>query len=260
MAATEKARAAKRDEQAMTLAASQEGRAVSAEGRAVSQEERSLLEEQRRVLAAQQAKAEYEQRMKMYPLEIQEKDLAIRKREQELNGPIGEVTIAQEALTKGINPKTGQALTDADARDLRARLAQATLAINAEADKLARDKAEHELKMKSYEASIASSNASTANANATRGMSAFNKVAKIQLPGFTPMDKPTTYEVGMMNGLGQVRGKDGNLYNNVNEAALAQGIGGGAPASALPAAPAAPAAAPANAPAAKKPVKPLSEF
>lgn len=255
MAATEKARAAKRDEQAMTLAASQEGRAVSAEGRAVSQEERSLLEEQRRVLAAQQAKAEYEQRMKMYPLEIQEKDLAIRTREQALNGPIGEITIAQEALTKGINPKTGQPLTAEDERALRARLAQAILVINNEADKLARDKAEHERKMRVYDSQIAENNAQAANANATRGMSAFKQKATIQVPGFTPMDKPTTYEVGTMNGYGQVRGKDGNLYNNVNEAALAQGIGGAA--ATTPAAPAAPANAPA---AAKKPVRPLSEF
>jgi hypothetical protein len=259
MAATEKARAAKRDEQAMTLAASQEARAVSGEARDVSAEQRALLEEQRRVLAAQQAKAEYEQRMKIYPLEIQEKDLALRKREQDLNGPIGEVTIAQEALTKGINPKTGQPLTDTDARDLRARLAQATMAINAEADKLAREKAEHELKMRVYDSQIAENKAQAANADATRGMSAFKQKATIQVPGFTPMDKPTTYDVGMMNGYGQVRGKDNVLYANVNEAARAQGIGGTATASpaAVPAAPAAPAA---NAPAAKKPVKPLSEF
>jgi hypothetical protein len=259
MAATEKARSAKRDEQAMTLAASQEGRAVSAEGRAVSQEERSLLEEQRRVVAAQQAKAEYDQRMKMYPLEIQEKDLALRKREQELNGPIGEITIAQEALTKGINPKTGQPLTAEDERALRARLAQATLVINNEATKLANERAEHELKMKKYEADINQSNAAAAASKTASGMGAFKQKATIQVPGLTPMDKPTTYEVGTMNGYGQVRGKDGNLYNNVNEAARAQGIGGAV--ATTPAAPAAPAAAPANAPAAaKKPVKPLSEF
>ena len=254
MAATEKARSAKRDEQAMTLAASQEGRAVSAEGRAVSQEERSLLEEQRRVIAAQQAKAEYEQRMKMYPLEIQEKDLALRKREQDLNGPIGEVTIAQEALTKGINPKTGQPLTAEDERALRARLAQATLAINNEATRIANEKAEHELKMKQYEASIAASKAS-AKAAESRGGGAFTKQAFIQVPSEFPGAPPTKVYVGDKNPkTGEVLGKDGNIYQNENAAAQAQRLVG-APASALPAAPTAPAA-PANAPAkapAKKP-------
>ena len=260
MAATEKARSAKRDEQAMTLAASQEERAVKGDIRADKEAELRLLEEQRRVIAAQQAKAEYDQRMKMYPLEIQAKDLALRKAEQDLNGAMGEATMAQEALTKGINPKTGQPLTAEDERALRARLAQATLAINNEATRIAQEKAEHELKMKKYEADINQSNAAATASRTASGMSKFTRKATIQGPGLTPMDKPITYEVGDMNGLGQVRGKDGVLYNNVNEAARAQGIGGGAtPASpaAAPATPAAPAAA--NAPA-KKPVKPLSEF
>jgi hypothetical protein len=249
MAATEKARSAKRDEQAMTLAASQEARAVSGEARDVSAEQRALLEEQRRVLAAQQAKAEYEQRMKIYPLEIQEKDLALRKREQDLNGPIGEVTIAQEALTKGINPKTGQPLTDTDARDLRARLAQATLAINAEATKLAQERAEHELKMKSYEASIASSNASAKAAGARAASGDFTK-AVYSDPD--PMN-PKGIFVGYANKKGEIIGSNGLPYPNRDDAIRAQ-LGGGAPTA--PAAPAAPAA---NAPA-KKPVKPLSEF
>jgi hypothetical protein len=173
---------------------------------------------------------------------------------------MGEATMAQEALTKGINPKTGQPLTAEDERALRARLAQATLAINNEATRIAQEKAEHELKMKKYEADINQSNAAATASRTASGMSKFTRKATIQGPGLTPMDKPITYEVGDMNGLGQVRGKDGVLYNNVNEAARAQGIGGGAtPASpaAAPATPAAPAAA--NAPA-KKPVKPLSEF
>jgi hypothetical protein len=243
MAATEKARAAKRDEQAMTLAASQEERAVLGEKRAVSAEQRALLEEQRRVIAAQQQEAEYKQRMKIYPLEIQEKDLAIREREKALNGPIGEVTLAQEALVKGIDPQTGEPLTAEGRRALTARLAQATMVINAEVDKLARERADHELKMKVYESKIAENNAQAASAKANLGMSKFTRVAKIQVPGFTPMDKPTSYEVGTMNGYGQVRGKDGILYNNVNEAARAQGIigGDGAPTTTAvnPAAPAA---------------------
>jgi hypothetical protein len=241
MAATERARTAKRDEQAMTLAASQEARAVKGEDRAVSAEQRALLEEERRVMAAKQAETEHAQRMKIYPLEIQAKDLALRKAEQDLNGAMGEATMAQEALTKGVNPKTGQPLTAEDERALRARLAQATMAINAEATRIAQEKAEHEIKMKKYQADINQSNAAAEASKTTSGMSKFNKVAKIQVPGFTPMDKPTSYEVGMMNGLGQVRGKDGILYNNVNEAARAQGIGGAAAASptTIPTAPAA---------------------
>jgi hypothetical protein len=251
MAATEKARSAKRDEQAMTLAASQEERAVKGDIRADKEAELRLLEEQRRVIAAQQAKAEYDQRMKMYPLEIQEKDLAIRKREQDLNGAMGEATMAQEALTKGINPKTGQPLTAEDERALRARLAQATLAINAEADKLAREKAEHELKMKSYEASIASSKAS-AKAAESRGGGAFTKQAFIQVPSEFPGSPPTKVYVGDKNPkTGEVLGKDGNIYQNENAAAQAQRLVG-APASALPAAP---AAAPAAAAPAAKPTK-----
>lgn len=225
MAATERARTAKRDEQAMTLAASQEARAVKGEDRAVSAEQRALLEEQRRVIAAQQQEAEYKQRMALYPLDVQAKDLAIKKAERDLNGAMGEYSMAQDALTKGINPKTGQPLTDTEARELRARLAQATLAINAEATKVAQEKAEHEIKMKKYEADINQSNASAAASNTTRGMSAFKQKATIQVPGLTAMDRPITYDVGTQNGFGQVRGKDGNLYNNVNEAARAQGIG-----------------------------------
>jgi hypothetical protein len=250
MAATERARTAKRDEQAMTLAASQEARAVKGEDRAVSAEQRALLEEERRVLAARQASEEYKQRMKIYPLEIQAKDLALRKAEQDLNGAMGEATMAQEALTKGVNPKTGQPLTAEEERALRARLAQALLAINAEATRITQERAEHELKMKKYEADINQSNAAAAASKTASGMGAFKQKATIQVPGFTPMDKPTTYEVGTMNGYGQVRGKDGNLYNNVNEAARAQGIGGAAEAPA--ASPASPAATPAAKPT-KKP-------
>ena len=259
MAATERARTAKRDEQAMTLAASQEERAVKGDVRADEELALRRLEEERRVIAAQQAKEEFDQRMKIYPLDIQEKELALRQREQELNGAMGELTMTQETLAKGINPKTGKALTAEDERALRARLAQALLAINNEADKLARERAEHELKMKVYESKIEENKAQTASAKANLGMSKFTRVAKIQVPGFTPMDGPKSYEVGTMNGYGQVRGKDGNLYNNVNEAALAQGFVSNAAALAAPAA--APAPAPAAAPAAeKKPVRPLSDF
>jgi hypothetical protein len=243
MAATEKARSAKRDEQAMTLAASQEARAVKGDVRADEELALRRLEEERRVIAARQADAEYAQRMKIYPLEIQEKDLALRKREQDLNGPIGEVTIAQEALTKGINPKTGQPLTDTDARDLRARLAQATLAINAEATKLAQERAEHELKMKKYEADINQSNAA-AKASAARGGSGDYSIKVYSDPD--PMN-PRGIFVGYANKKGEMIGSNGLPYPNRDDAIRAQ-LGGGA----------LPAGAPANAgtPAADKKAEP----
>jgi hypothetical protein len=245
MAATEKARAAKRDEQAMSLAASQEARAVSGEGRAVKAEDRAVLEEQRRVLAATQADAEYKQRMAMYPLEVQAKGLAIQKAEQDLRGAMGEYSITRDALDKGVNPKTGEPLTDTEARDLRARLAQATLAINNEAAKIANEKAEHELKMQSYKASIESSKASAAAA-AARGGGAFSKQAFVQVPSEFPGAPPTKIYVGDKNPkTGEILGKDGNVYQNENAAAQSQRLVG---APAVPAVPAAPAAAPKNKP------------
>jgi hypothetical protein len=226
MAATERARTAKRDEQAMTLAASQEGRAV---------EEAKLRasEEQRRVIAATQADAEYKQRMAMYPLEVQAKGLAIQKAEQDLRGAMGEYSTTRDALDKGVNPKTGEPLTDTEARDLRARLAQATLAINNEATKIANEKAEHALKMKSYEASIASSNASASNA---RNAGAFKYNATIQVPAMLPTDPPRTMKVGRMNSMGEVIGNDGKPYANVDEAAQAQGFVNAPSAAGVPAA------------------------
>jgi len=265
MAATEKARAAKRDEQAMTIAASQEARAVSGE-------ERAMLEEKRRVIAAQQAEAEYKQRMAMYPLEVQAKGLAIQKAEQDLNGAMGELTMTQEALTKGINPKTGQPLTPEEERGLRARLAQATLAINNEATKIANDKAEHALKMKQYEASIASSNASAAAANA-RGGGAFSKQAFVQVPSEFPGAPPTKIYVGDKNPkTGEILGKDGNVYQNENAAAQAQRLVNAPIAAPAAPAPTAPAAAdnrglwdrlwnnPQQSATPKTPQKPLSAF
>jgi len=234
MAATERARTAKRDEQAMTLATSQEARAVSGEGRAVSAEQRNVLEEERRVIAAKQAEAEYKQRMALYPLDVQAKGLAIQKAERDLNGAMGEYAITLEALTKGVNPQTGKPLTDTEARDLRARLAQATLAINNEAAKIANEKAEHELKMKSYEASIASSKASTAASNARAKQDSYTQTL------FTDPDVMGQRQyIGKMNKQGKILGSDGNEYNNREEAMIAQGL------KEAPVVPTAPVAAPA---------------
>jgi len=255
MAATEKARAAKRDEQAMTLAASQEARAVSKEGRDVSAEQRAMI-------AAKQAEDEYKQRMAMYPLDLQVKGLAILKAEQDLNGAMGEITMTQEALNTGINPKTGQPLTNTEAQGLRARLAQATLAVNNEATKIANEKAEHELKMKSYEASIASSKASTSAANARAKQESFTQSL------FTDPDVMGQKQyIGKMDKQGRVLGSDGVEYSNRDAAIRGQGIG------VEPMAPAAQAPAQAApqpgffdrlfgtpAPASKTPQKPLSAY
>jgi hypothetical protein len=241
MAATERARTAKRDEQAITLAASQEARAVKGEDRAVSAEQRALLEEERRVIAAKQAEAEYKQRMAIYPLELQAKDLAIKKAERDLNGAMGEFAIAQDALTKGVNPQTGKPLTDTEARDLRARLAQATLAINAEATKVAQEKAEHEIRMKQAEASIASSKASTAASNARAKQESYTQTL------FTDPDVMGQRQyIGKMNKQGKILGSDGNEYNNREEAMIAQGLK--TPTGAAPASTAAKPAAPKNKP------------
>lgn len=253
MAATERARAAKRDEQAMALAASQEARAGKADLRADKEAEIRLLQEKRSVLADERSIKEFDQRMAMYPLEIQAKALTLQKAEQDLNGAMGEVSMTQDALTKGVNPKTGQPLTEVEARGLQARLAQALLAINNEAAKIANEKAEHALKMKSYEASIASSNASAANA---RNAGAFKYKATVQVPGMLPNDLPRTMKVGMMNSNGEVMGNDGKPYPNVDAAAQAQGFVV-APTAAV--APTAPAATTQTQPA-KTPQKPLSAY
>ncbi len=220
MAATEKARAAKRDEQVMSLAASQEARAGKADLRADEELALRRSEEQRRVIAAKQAEDEYKQRMAMYPLEIQAKGLALQKAEQDLNGAMGEVSMTQDALTKGINPKTGQPLTDTEARGLQARLAQATLVINKEADKIANEKAEHALKMQSYEASIASSKASTAASNARGQGGGFTKAV------YTDPDpmNPRGILVGFMNKNGEIFGSDEQIYSSRNAAMVGQNL------------------------------------
>lgn len=267
MAATERARTAKRDEQAMTLAQSQEARAVKGDVRADEELALRRLEEQRRVIAAQQQEAEYKQRMAMYPLEVQAKDLAIKKAEQDLRGAMGEYSMAQDALTKGINPKTGQPLTDTEARELRARLAQATLAINAEATRVAQEKAEHEIKMKKYQADINQSNAAASASNARAKQDSYTQSL------FTDPDVMGQRQfIGKMNKQGKVLGSDGNEYNSREEAMIAQGLK--TPVGASPAQ--APAQAPTGdnrglwdrimnnpqpvAPAAKTPQKPLSSF
>lgn len=257
MAATERARAAKRDEQAMALAASQEARAVKGDLRADKEAEIRLLQEKRSVLADERSIKEFDQRMAMYPLEIQAKALALQKAEQDLNGAMGEVSMTQDALTKGVNPKTGQPLTEVEARGLQARLAQALLAINNEAAKIANEKAEHALKMKSYEASIASSNASAANA---RNAGAFKYNATVQVPAMLPTDPPRTMKVGRMNSNGEVIGNDGKPYPNVDAAAQAQGFVVAPTAAVAPTAPASttqtqPAT---NAPAKKTPTRPIT--
>lgn len=235
MAATEKARAARRDEQVMNLAQAQETRAQSAEGRAMSAEARAAEE-------ARQRQLKFEQETKLWPDALKKSALDLQKTEKDLRGVMGEKTFLETALATGRNPDTNVPLTENERAMYQARLAEATLQINTSAQEYANKQAEHTLKMQVYESQIQENKAQAANANTTRGMSAFNKKATIQVSDI--MGKPIAYEVGMQNGLGQVRGKDGLLYQNINEAAKAQGIG----LEATPANPAANSAAPAQVP------------
>jgi hypothetical protein len=244
MAATERARTAKRDEQAITLAESQEARAVLGAQRDVLAEERSVEEAKRRVLADERDKELFEAKMKGLPNELRLTELNLLEVEKKLNGFKGEEALYGEALKNDIDPRTGKTFANDNERmRAKARFDEAKNQLKKEEDAVAREREKHEFTIKKLQADINQSKAAEAASNATRGMSAFKQKATIQIPDF--MGKPTTYEVGTQNGLGQVRGKDGNLYNTVNEAARAQGIGApadGAPADGAPATTAAPAA------------------
>lgn len=249
MAATEKARAAKRDEQVMTLAQAQEERAKKADVRLDTAEARAAEE-------ARQRQLKFEQETKLWPDALKKSALDLQKTEQALRGVMGEKTFLETALATGRNPDTNVPLTENERAMYQARLAEATLQINTSAQEYANKQAEHAIKMEKYQADIEQSKAATKTSNAARGMSAFNKDASIQVPSIIPTERPITYKVGKMNGLGQVMGNDGQLYQSVNDAAKAQGIGV-QPFATPPATP--PVANPA-APAKRVPQKPLSEF
>lgn len=259
MAATERARTAKRDEQAMTLAASQEERAVSGEKRAVLAEERALEEAKRRVLADERDKTLFDAKMKGLPNELKLTELNLLEAEKKLNGFRGEQALYGEALKKNIDPRTGQPFAnEAERMRAQARFDEANNQLKKEEEAVRMEREKHNVAMEVAQANIAQSKASIAASNAAasaaRNSAAFKYDAIIQV--LDPFGKPSNLKVGRQNALGEVRGNDGKPYPNINEAARAQGIG----VEALPTNPAAAADPAADPAAAKKPVKPLSEF
>ena len=230
MAATERARTAKRDEQAMTLAASQEGRAVSQEGRAVSAEQRAID-------AADQAKKEFEQKTKLWPDALKKSALEVQTAEETLRGDTGNKNFYQQALTTGVNPATGKPLTAVEIEMAKGKIIDID-------NKIATAASELKIKQDHSTAQLAhwkAMEAQGANANqiAREKMNQenFSQPASIQVDAEFPGAPPVKLYVGAINPkTGKVRGKDGNIYNSVNEAAKEQNIGV-APVAATPAAP-----------------------
>jgi hypothetical protein len=248
MAATEKARAAKRDEQVMSLAASQETRAQAAEGRAVTGEARTAEEFKQRT-------AKFEQETKLYPLTLKKAGLEVLGLEEAMRGDVGNINYYQQAIDTGFDPVTKAPLTTDQIAVARGKIKD----INT---KLANAQAEIDMKRQHYAAQAAHWKAIEGQgssqiqlAREKMNQENFSQPASIQVPAEFPGAPPVKLYVGAINPkTGKVRGKDGNIYESVNDAAREQGIGVAAPAALPPAAPTNPAAP------TKKPVKPLSEF
>lgn len=238
MAATERARTAKRDEQSMTLAASQEARAVKGEDRAVSQEERNLLEAQRRVLADERDKTLFDEKMKGLPNELKLTELKLLEAEKNLNGFRGEEALYGEALKKNIDPRTGKPfLNDNERMKAQARFDEAKNQLKKEADAVVREREKHELTLLNLKGNIAQSNASINASNARAQGGDFTKAV------YTDPDAlGQKIFVGYANKKGEMIGSNGLPYPNRDDAIRAQL--GAAPAatsnSAQPAAPTAP--------------------
>jgi hypothetical protein len=239
MAATERARTAKRDEQAMALAASQEARAVSGEGRAVSAEERAVQE-------AKQRQTKFDQETKLFPNILKKSGLEVMSLEEAQRGDVGNKNYLQQAVDTGIDPNTKEALTPAQIAIAKGKIVDITT-------KLANTQAELNMKKEHYAAQAShwkamEARGADANALAREKMNQenFSQPASVQVPAEYPGAPPVKMYVGAINPKsGKVRGKDGNIYDNINDAAREQGIGV-APVAATPATPAAgtPAAAP----------------
>lgn len=219
MAATEKARTAKRDEQAMTLAASQEARAGKAEDRAVSAEERSLLEAQRRVLADERDKTLFDAEMKGLPNKLKLQELNLLEAEKKLRGFGGEAALYGEALKKNIDPNTGKTfLNDNERMIAQARFDEAKNQLKKEADAVTREREKHDLQMQSFRANIAQSNASI---NASNAKAAGGDFTKAVYSDADPMN-PRGVFVGYANKQGEVMGSNGRQYPNRDDAIAAQ--------------------------------------
>jgi tetratricopeptide (TPR) repeat protein len=219
MAATERARTAKRDEQAITLAESQEARAVKGEERAVLAEERSVEEAKRRVLADERDQKLFDAEMKGLPNKLKLEELRIREVEKSLRGFAGEQAVYEDALKKGIDPNTGQRFANDAARlEAQARFDEAKNQLKKEADAVAREREKHELTLQSLRANIAQSQAATAASNAKAQVGDFTK-AVYSDPDFM---NPRGIFVGYANKQGQMIGSNGLPYPNRDDAIRAQ--------------------------------------
>jgi hypothetical protein len=212
LAATEKARAAQRDEQTMSLAASQEARAVSGEKRAMSAEERATED-------ARQKQLKFEQEMKLYPDALKKSSLELQKAEQDLRGDSGNIQYLQEIIA---NPAT----SEADRKLAGAKIADITIKMN-------KAQAEFTMKQEHQAAQLAHWKAIEAQGAASNQLARekalqenFSQPASIQVPAEFPGAPPTKLYVGAINPkTGKVRGKDGNIYDSINQAAKEQNIG-----------------------------------
>ena len=234
MAATEKARAAKRDEQAMSLAASQEARAQSAEGRAVTQDQRAAEE-------AKQKQQKFEQETKLWPNALKKSDLDLKKSEEDLRGDYGNIQYLQQVLAD-------PAVSESDKNIAKGKIADITTKLNTSQAELQIKQEHHQAQLSHWKAIERQGASQVALAQERAKQENFSQPASVQVPAEYPGAPPVKLYVGAVNPkTGKVRGKDGNIYDSVNQAAKEQGIG------VAPVAPAVPAqAAPANAPA-KKP-------
>jgi hypothetical protein len=222
MAATEKARAAKRDEQVMSLAASQEARAVSGEGRAVSAEQRAAEE-------AKQRQQKFEQETKLYPDALKKSALDLQKAEQELRGDSGNITFLQELIA---NPAT----SESDRNIAKGKITDITIKMNKAQAEFTMKQEHQAAQLAHWKALEAQGAASNALAREKALQENFSQPASIQVDAEFPGAPPVKLYVGAINPkTGKVRGKDGNIYESINQAAKEQGIGVDAAPAAQPA-------------------------
>lgn len=219
MAATERARAAKRDEQVMSLAASQEARAQAAEGRAVTGEARAAEEFKQRT-------AKFEQETKLYPITLKKAGLEVINLEEAMRGDVGNKNFYEQAVRTGVNPATNEPLSAQEIAVAKGKIVDITT-------KLANVQAEINMKRQHYEAqanhwkALEAQGASQLQiAREKANQENFSQPASVQVPAEFPGAPPVKMYVGAINPkTGKVRGKDGNIYDSVNQAAKEQGIG-----------------------------------
>lgn len=215
MAATEKARAAKRDEQVMTLAQSAEERAKKADVRLDTAEARAAEE-------FQQRKIKFDQETKLYPLTLKKAGLEVLTLEEAMRGDVGNINYYQQAIDTGFDPTTKAPLTTDQIAVARGKIKD----INT---KLANTQAEIDMKRQHYAAqenhwkALQAQGASQIQlAREKMNQENFSQPAFIQIPSEYPGQAPQKIYVGSKNKAGKVRGKDGQFYDNENEAAEAQ--------------------------------------